>query len=46
MKVGVKMIVDGQYGLIIVCHVRMWECKLLLRVDGWMICKDAVILCG
>jgi Putative peptidoglycan binding domain len=43
-RVGIKTAVDGQYGPTTTRHVRSWERKSSLRVDGLMTRKSAAIL--
>ncbi len=45
-KVGVRTSVDGQYGPTTTRHVRTWERKSSLKVDGRMTRKNAAILRG
>jgi cell wall-associated NlpC family hydrolase len=45
-KVGIRTTVDGQYGPTTARHVRSWERKSSLRVDGRVTRKDAAILRG
>jgi putative peptidoglycan binding protein len=45
-KVGVKTFVDGQFGRITRSHVRSWESKSSLRVNGYVSRRDAAILRG
>jgi hypothetical protein len=45
-KVGVKTVVDGQFGRITRSHVNTWESKSSLRVNGYMSRRDAAILRG
>jgi cell wall-associated NlpC family hydrolase len=43
-RVGIKTTVDGQYGPTTTRHVRAWERKSSLRVDGRMSRKNAAVL--
>jgi hypothetical protein len=43
-RVGVRTKVDGQYGPVTTRHVRRWERKSSLAVDGLMTRKNAAIL--
>jgi hypothetical protein len=45
-KVGVRTSVDGQYGPTTTRHVRSWERKSSLQVDGRVTRSDAAILRG
>jgi len=45
-QVGVKTTVDGQYGPTTTSHVRTWERKSSLRVDGRVTKKTAAVLRG
>jgi hypothetical protein len=45
-RVGIKTAVDGQYGPTTTRHVRSWERRSSLRVDGRVTRRDAAVLRG